>query len=149
MKADYKEILTFAVGNEIEAYEFYLGVSSKIKDANISAIFKELAEEEKKHRSFLEGLLSSGQPLQFEELSDYRVSETIDRPKLSLEMKPADAIALAIKNEEDAMKMYADLAKSANQSDQKKMFESLSKMEQGHKVKLEELYSSMAFPEVW
>lgn len=149
MKADYKEILTFAVGNEIEAYEFYLGVSSKIKDANISAIFKELAEEEKKHQRFLEGLLSSDQPLQFEELSDYRVSETIDRPKLSLEMKPADAIALAIKNEEDAMKMYADLAKSANQSDQKKMFESLSKMEQGHKVKLEELYSSMAFPEVW
>jgi len=29
------------------------------------------------------------------------------------------------------------------------MFDSLARMEKGHKVKLEGLYSDMAYPEVW
>ena len=146
---DYKAIIEMAVGKEIEAYEFYKGVGEKVKDRSLRTIFLELAEEETKHRSFLEGLLSSGKPMHFDEAHDYKVSGTIERPKLSLGMKPADAIALAIKNEEDAMLLYAGLAKSIAQPEQKQMFESLAAMEQHHKVRLEKLYSSMAFPEVW
>ena len=59
MKTDeYKKIIKFAVANEIEAYDFYKGVSDKVKDAGLKKIFAELAEEEAKHRKFLEGLTS-------------------------------------------------------------------------------------------
>jgi rubrerythrin len=146
---DYKSIISMAIGNEIEAFEFYRGVGDKVEDRNLKAIFLELAEEEKKHRTFLEAFLSSGKPVHFDETRDYKVSETIEKPKLSLQMKPSDAIALAIKNEEEAMVMYAELAQSILQADHKQMFESLSRMEQHHKVRLEELYDTMAFPEVW
>jgi rubrerythrin len=64
-------------------------------------------------------------------------------------MKPADAIALAVKNEEEAMDMYKKMADCSTDAEQKKMFQSLSKMEQGHKVKLEDTFTNMAFPEVW
>jgi len=108
-----------------------------------------MAAEEKKHKIFLEGFISGAKPLQFSSVSDYKVSESVEKPKLSVTMKPADAIALAMKEEEEAMLMYQGLADSSANSEQQEMFLTLARMEKGHKVKLEELYTTMAFPEVW
>jgi rubrerythrin len=150
MKTDeYKKIIKFAVANEIEAYEFYKGVSDKVKDAGLKRTFADLAEEEAKHRKFLEGLTSGKAQMHFDESKDYKVAESIEKPKLSLSMKPADAIALAVKNEEEAMDMYKKMAECSTDAEQKKMFQSLANMEQGHKVKLEDTFTNMAFPEVW
>lgn len=150
MKAEeYKNIVSMAIQNEIEAYEFYAAAAEKVEDASLKSIFKDLAGEEKKHRSLLQGLLSHAKPMRFDETRDYKIAETVDKPKLSITMKPVDAIALAMKNEEEAMQMYADLAERSQDGDQKEMFEGLSRMEQGHKAKLEDMYTNMAFPEVW
>ena len=64
-------------------------------------------------------------------------------------MKPADAIALAVKNEQEAMEMYKEMANCSTDADQINMFRQLSNMEQGHKVKLEDTFTNIAFPEVW
>ena len=150
MKAeDYKKVITMAVENEIEAYDFYKAAGEKVKDANLKTIFNDLAEEEKKHRDFLQGLLTQAKPMKFDEGKDYKISESVDKPKLSISMSPADAIGLAMKNEEEAMQMYSELAKASADKEQKEMFDSLARMEQGHKVKLEGLYADMAYPEVW
>jgi rubrerythrin len=150
MKMDeYKKIVTMAIENEIEAYDFYTAVGEKAKDAGLKAIFRDLAAEEKKHRQLLEGLLSQAKPMTFDEVEDYKVSQTVDKPKLSMSMKPADALALAMKNEEEAMKMYTELAARSLGKEQKEMFESLARMEKGHKAKLENMYTSIAFIEVW
>ncbi|MHC1727113.1 MAG: ferritin family protein [Syntrophobacteraceae bacterium] len=146
---EYKKILKMAIGNEIVAYDFYNGVCEKTKDNNLKTIFAELAAEEKKHKALLEGYLTGAKPLQFAAVSDYKVSETVDKPQLSISMKPADAIALAMKEEEEAMLMYQSLANSSANAEQKEMFASLAKMEKGHKAKLEETFTTMAFPEVW
>jgi rubrerythrin len=146
---EYKKIISFAVENEIEAYEFYTGVFNKVKDDNMKAIFKELADEEKGHRALLEGYLSDLKPMRFSESKDYKISETVETPRLSLDMKPSDAIALAMKKEEDAMKMYMALADNSSDPEQRETFQSLAKMEMGHKAKLEDMYTNMAFPEVW
>lgn len=146
---DYKKVITMAVENEIEAYDFYKAAGEKVKDANLKTIFKDLAEEEKKHKEFLQGLLTQAKPMKFDEGKDYKISESVDKPKLSISMSPADAIGLAMKNEEEAMQMYSELAKASADKEQKEMFDSLARMEQGHKVKLEGLYTDMAYPEVW
>ena len=93
--------------------------------------------------------MTGGKPLYFAEVTDYKVTETIEKPKPSVEMKPADAIGLAMKEEEEAMHMYRELANSSTNPDQKEMFLALSNMERSHKVKLEELYMTMGYPEVW
>jgi rubrerythrin len=150
MKTDeFKKIITFAISNEIEAYEFYKGVSGKTQDAGLKKIFAELAQEEAGHRKLLEGLSSGKGQMHFDESKDYKVAESIEKPKLSLSMKPADAIALAVKNEQEAMDMYKKMADCSTGAEQKKMFQSLANMEQGHKVKLEDTFTNMAFPEVW
>ena len=147
--SEYKKIIQFAVDNEIEAYEFYKGVADQTKDAALKKIFAELAEEEAQHRKLLEDLASGKGQMHFDESKDYKVAESINKPKLSLSMKPADAIALAVKNEQEAMEMYKEMANCSTDSDQINMFRQLSNMEQGHKVKLEDTFTNIAFPEVW
>lgn len=146
---EYKKVISMAVGNEVEAYNFYKAAGEKVENANMKSIFKDLADEEKKHQDFLQGLLTQAKPMKFDENADYKIAETVDKPALSIAMKPADAMALAMKNEEEAMVMYAELAKASADKEQKKMFEQLSRMEQGHKVRLEGIYSDMAYVEVW
>ncbi len=146
---EYKKILEMAIGNEIAAHDFYKSICEKTGDKSLKQLFSELAEEERKHKIFLEGFLTGAKPFHFAEVLDYKVAETIDKPRPSIDMKPADAIGLAMKEEEDAMLLYQGLANSSTDSDQKQMFVTLSNMERSHKVRLEELYTSMAYPEVW
>lgn len=146
---EFKTIITGAIRAEIEAYVFYAGVAQKVPDNTMKGIFQELAGEEKQHRVFLEGVLSDAKPMSIDESRDYRVSATFDKPALSLTMKPVEAIALAVKNEEEAMTMYAALAEVVGDGEQKGLFESLARMEKGHKARLEDMYTNMAFPEVW
>jgi rubrerythrin len=146
---EWKSIINFAIANEIEVYEFYKGVSEKAKDANLKRTFAELAAEESKHKNLLQGLISDVRRMHFDEVKDYGVSQTVSKPKLSLNMKPADAIAFAMKEEEAAMNLYTDLANLSTASEQKEMFQSLAIMEQGHKVRLEGMFTNSAFPVVW
>lgn len=146
----FEEIIAFAIENEVEAYEFYKSVAEKTEDNGLKDLFNDLADEEAKHKATLEGLLNKGlDKLSFVTKADYGVSETVGTPKLSLEMKPVDAIALAMKKEEEAMNMYREMAEQSDSPEKKEIFMSLSTMEQGHKVKLEDIYTNMAFPEVW
>jgi len=150
MEGTYKEILNMAIQDEVEAFEFYDSVAKKVSDRSLKQIFGELAGEEQKHRQLLQAFLNNpAMPLRFNEEIDYKVSESVALPKLGLEMKPADAIALAMKKEEEAMKAYSELARVSSNPAQSQEFSNLAAMEQGHKTKLEKLYTNMAFPELW
>ncbi|HAR96897.1 MAG TPA: ferritin [Deltaproteobacteria bacterium] len=146
---EYRKIVMAAIESEIEAYDFYSGVANKVQDSSLKSIFVGLASDERGHRDFLEGVLTSVKPISIDETKDYKVSATVEKPQLSVTMKPSDAIALAMKNEEEAMNTYAELARVCKDSEQRGLFESLARMERGHKVRLEETFTNMAFPEVW
>lgn len=147
---EFGRIISDAVKSEEAAYGFYSDVACKTADKSVSGIFKGFAAEELTHKVLLEGYLSQGiSTMKFDMVSDYKVSETVDKPVLSVDMKPAEAIALAMKNEEEAMNMYTEFASLSTDPEQKEAFLGLAKMEQGHKAKLEELYVGIAFTEVW
>lgn len=148
--ADLRSIIDFAVENELEAYEFYRDAAEKVEDDFLKETFQELATEELEHKKFLEDfLLSEVDEIKLNEFSDYKISETIDKPELTVEMKFGDAIALAIKNEEEAMFMYESLAEACVDEPHEKLFLGLMEMEKMHKVKLEEIYLNVAYAEVW
>ena len=146
---EFKKIIGMAIKAEVEAYEFYAAAAAKVEGASLKAIFNELAAEEKQHKAFLEKLLTQVKPASLDAKQDYKISESVEKPTLSVRMKPVDAIALAMKNEEEAMRMYTELAKASVERDQKDMFVSLAQMEQGHKIRLEAMYTDMAFVEAW
>lgn len=146
----YDRILKFAIRNEIVAQNFYRNAAAKLDLPHLKELFTGLVEEERKHQQILEGFQSgkSG-TLQFDTLPDYKIAETVAKPEVSPKMKPADAFALAMKNEEEAMKLYMEMARVTADAAQKDLLLELAAMERQHKIKIENAFVDVAYPEVW
>jgi len=147
---EYRNIISDAINNEVEAYSFYQTVSEKVSDANLKKLFGELAGEEKGHREYLQKLLSRDiTSLGFSSTQDYKVGDSIPTPPLTPDMKPVDGLVVAIKKELAAMQMYTQLANASGDAEVKKLFTELAAMERGHKARLEDIYVNTAFAEAW
>lgn len=147
---EYRSIMSNAIEREIEAYTFYRTVREKVNDPALKDLFNELAGEEAGHRRTLEGLLmKDASSLHFDTKRDSGLARSLETPPLSPDLKPLDGLALAIRKELDAMQMYTQLAGSSTDEEQRKVFLQLASMESGHKARLEDIYTNMAFPEAW
>ena len=147
---EYRNIISEAINNEVEAYTFYQTVSEKVTDANLKKLFGELAGEEKGHREYLQKLLSREiTSLGFSTTKDYKVGDSIPTPPLTPDLKPVDGLVVAIKKELAAMQMYTQLANASDDAEVKKLFTELATMERGHKTRLEDIYVNTAFAEAW
>jgi len=148
--SEYKSIIKFAMENEVEAKKFYEEAAKKVKNTQLKEMFADFAEEEKRHREILKQVyISNRMGDYFHEDRDYHIAEDMDLPALSTDMKPADAIALAMKKEEAAMVQYTELAETCPEPDKKKLFLDLAAMERGHKLRMENAFVDIGFPEVW
>lgn len=148
---DIKHLFDFAIKQEHDAYDFYKGAAEKVSSQAVKQIFEELALEEQGHAHLLEHYkIDETLVGKFNELKvDYLLAETMDSPPLSLEMKPADAIALAMKKEQFAAELYKNMAASAVHAAEKNSFESLMRMELNHKHRLENAFVDIGYPEVF
>ncbi len=151
MKAEeVKKILSLAIDREVEAYTFYKTVSDKAKDKALKGLFEELAGEEKKHREFLQTFLSKdAKQMKFAAQADYKTYDELPTPPLTADLKPLDGLVIAIRNELEAMQLYTQLARASVDTEQQFLFSHLANMEKTHKTRLEDIYTNMAFPEVW
>ena len=147
----YKQVISDAVQNEIEAKEFYEKISKQIKDDYLTELFEGFAKEEENHEKILTNILNKEkiQVSQFNFETDFKVAETIEMPEVNEKMDLKNAIGLAMKNEEIAMKNYTLLADSCDDPELKAVFQDLAAMERGHKNKMEAQFVNVAFPEVW
>jgi rubrerythrin len=147
---EFKKIISMAINREVEAYTFYKGVSDKVKDLALKKLFGELAGDETKHREFLQNLLAKDiKTFHMDAKKDFKVGDSLKTPALTPDLKPLDGLVIAIKKELEAMSMYTQLANASTDAAQKKLFTDLASMERGHKARLEDIYTNMAFPEVW
>ena len=147
---EFKKIISHAIVQEVEAFTFYSTVSNKAKDVNLKRLFKDLAEDEAKHKLTLEGYLTKDPgKIRFSVSQDYKVVDALPTPPLTPDLKPVDGLVIAIKKELEAMQMYTQLANASADVTQKNIFLELASMERGHKSKLEDIYTTMAFPESW
>lgn len=144
------DLLKSAIADEEEAYAFYSEVAQRMNDKTIKKIFLDLAKDELGHKEFItkcmnDQSLLSNLPLP----KDYKVSEATQEPALSVKIKPADAIALAMKKEQKAADLYKKLAAEAINPTYRTTFQGLATMELGHKTHLEEVFTDIGYPEVW
>ncbi len=149
-RSQYVEILNAAIEGEIEAHQFYQELSTRISQPHLKEMFNTFAQEELKHRRILEKFRDDDKArLAFGRVPDLKVAETVDTPKLSIDMKPADAIALAMKKEQAAMEHYTNLAMACEDGSQQEIFQQLAAMERQHKYKMEQAFVDIGYPEVW
>lgn len=150
-KAQLEKIFSDAIEREIEAHEFYLAVSQKVTNPDVKKTFAELAQEELGHKELL--IRFKSDPVLLTKINipsqDYKVAEATELPKFDINMKPADAIALAMKKEEEAVKFYRGMAAMSQDAEMKSQFEYLAGMELGHKTRLENVYVVIGYPEVF
>ncbi len=146
----YRKILEDAIQSEIDSQVFYREAAEALENNLLKEMFLSFAEEEKRHEDTLRRFLeSTPDELPFNESTDFHVSETIATPRVSAEMRPADAFALAMKKEEEAMKVYAALAQECTDEAQKKILLELAAMERSHKLKMEKAFIDTGYPESW
>ncbi len=138
---NFKEVLTFAIRKEAEAYNLYTTYSQLAKNLGTKEMFKELAQQEQKHREILQGVEKKDvAEYKLEKISDLKISEFVDDEEFSPEMDYASALRLAIKREEFAQRLYSLMAEKADDPELKKLFLVLAQEESKHKLKLESQY---------
>lgn len=147
----YKQTISDAVNAEIEAKQFYEKVAERVKDEYLQELFEKFAREEAKHEKMLSAILNEGKmdTSFFNFDKDFKVAETIDMPEVNEDMNLKDAIGVAMKNEELAMKKYTALAENCDDKELKSVFIDLAAMERNHKFKMEESFVDVAYPEIW
>jgi len=149
-QSEYEKILTDAIQGEIDAQHFYQDAAQSVQDPFLKDLFTSFVAEEKKHETILKGFITNiPEKLPFDEARDYNVAQTVNPPKVSTDMKPVDAFALAMKKEEEAMHHYNNLANGCTAPEQKRIFQELAAMEREHKFKMEKAFVDIGYPEVW
>ncbi len=147
----YKQVISDAIQGEIEAKDFYEKVAKEIKDDYLKELFGKFAIEEAKHERILSDILNKEKmdATFFNFDKDFHVAETIDMPEVDADMDLKNAIGIAMKNEENAMRKYMTLSENCDDEKLKAIFLDLAAMEREHKFKIEKSFVDVAYPEVW
>ncbi|MBU1121784.1 MAG: ferritin family protein [Candidatus Omnitrophota bacterium] len=150
-KLELDQIFSLAISREIEAYEFYGKVSASVDNIEVKKVFDQLAKEEMEHQTILEKLKADPQSSMNlnTHLQDYKVAEATELPRLSTDMKPVEAIKLAMKKEQISVEFYLSLWEKATDPEIKKIFSRLRDMEMAHKQQLENIFVEIGYPEVF
>jgi rubrerythrin len=138
-------IVDFAIEKEIEAAEFYSGLSEEEAFSGSSKMFAEFANEERKHQKLLEdfktkGITQSMQEYQLKWITDIKRSDYVVDLEYQKGMAYNEILMLAMKREEKALKLYNDFLDQTDTEDGKKLFKILCQEEAKHKLALESMY---------
>jgi rubrerythrin len=138
-------ILEFAIEKEIEAAEFYAGISRQEAFSGTAKMFEEFSQEERKHQTMLEefkaqGLAAGLQGYRFKWVADIKRSNYVVDLEYSPGMGYHEILMLAMKREEKALKLYNDFLQRAESEDSRTLFKVLCQEEAKHKLALETLY---------
>lgn len=144
------DCIDIAIQREIEAYEFYQGLCETLQDTTARDALDLLANEERKHREFLEsyqkGRLGPG-TLRLTQVVDYKIAEYLEQPDIQKNMPGSDVYLVAAHREQNSVKFYTGLAAVHPDGQVKEMLLRMANEEKRHKEKVEYLYSNSAFPQ--
>lgn len=138
MKSETLSAIKQAIFSEIEGYEFYKLAAKDARDPFVKETYLSLAEEERKHVEWLQGLLKkldnddhrveleSIDPLPSPELFQWKNLDRED-PKTTLSV-----FGIALQLEKSSYEFYHDVAEKAEDKDVKELFGILEAWEKAH-----------------
>jgi rubrerythrin len=166
-KREKLDVFDFAIKAEKDGMDFYMKAAKKFADRDVKGLFVNLAKEEAVHLQIFMEFKSKAegkgidQTLRNPEIDEYIESivqeglfprsETVNK-RLDQVETVAQAAAIAMAAEKNAILLYSELAKLARDKDQKKFFEKIIKEEKSHVVMVRNLradhdpaYAALAF----
>ena len=145
-----QQVLERAIQKEIEAQRLYSDLSQKAKDTVARDALRDMTRQEKGHQNLLErylaGKLRKG-ALNPGLVVDYKIAETLEEPEPPPIIGLKDVFLLAAVREKAAHALYLGLAQMHQAGEARKVLEDLAAQEQQHKLRVETLYTEVAFPQ--
>jgi rubrerythrin len=143
---DYQEIIGFAIEKEQEAAQFYEMASREASMQGVKDMLMEFAGEERKHEKLLRDVDCTSEcklttvEYQFKWIKDIKRSDLMTEIEFQPGMAYRDILAVAMKREEKALKLYNELLTQSQTDVAKNVFKLLCQEEAKHKLKLETMY---------
>ena len=139
------EIIDFAIEKEKEAADFYAGISEQERFAGKKQMLLEFAEQERKHQRLLEDLKAGEVGAQLDDykfkwITDIKRSDYVEEVTYHPGLGYNKLLMLAMKREENALRLYNEMLANAQTEAQKKVFKMLCQEEAKHKLSLETMY---------
>jgi rubrerythrin len=137
----FEEIITFAIAKEKESVNFYEDLARKIENTEMKEGILSMADEERKHEKLLKGL--TPKHIQFAKgpsQPDLKISDYLVDLEPSRDLSYQELLIIAMKREEKAYALYADLEQRAADAATRRLFTLLKGEELKHKTKLEKEY---------
>lgn len=140
-----EDILRFAINKEEASSLFYADMAEMVEDETVCMIFKDLAEEELRHKAELElEIIKRGfvvppadeVPVRSE--ADYEMEG-----ELASDLTAQEALTLAVQKENAAFRMYINLLRVAQDDEAIRTFTILAEEEIRHKIKFESAYNRL------
>jgi len=149
VRKEVVDLIHEAMDQHEMARDFYHRMAHWVAQANTREMFEYLAREAAENKARLRQCLTpEGCPL-VPPAHDLHLAEHLKVPEITDDMSPKDALALAIKRSEGLLKFYRSLIDLQPEGEIRRRLEYLAQAELSHKEKLENIYDTVAFPEVW
>lgn len=139
------DVLSLAIRKEIEACGLYTNVAQRTDNPAAKTLLHELAAEEARHRSALEGVPAE-QVEAFNPPSagqDLKIAEYLEPRPLGPDSGLQEVLIHAMKREAEARDFYATMAAATEDAQLTDLLEKLSAMEGSHKSRLEAFYDDV------
>lgn len=147
-----EEALLFAIGNEIDAHDFYHSLAGRIANPEAKEKLEQLAQSELGHRRLLEKRheILTGKPVDFKKTQGSgELKRVLERANLSLRSDVLEVVEQAIKGEQTASDFYKKQGMESTEQEIKALFMELTQEESRHKAILEREYKALVASMYW
>jgi rubrerythrin len=143
-------VMQRAIEKEIEAQEMYRDLSGMVEEKVARDMFNTLRGVEKKHeellRQYQAGQLGE-RSLKPNHVVDYHIAEYLESPEVTPDMTLDQVLLVAANREKASHDLYTALAAEHEPGEIRTLFEDLAEQELGHKQRVEDIYTEVAFPQ--
>jgi rubrerythrin len=137
----FKEMIQFAIGREIDAINFYNQANKMVKHSGTKELFLDFMKQEEGHKKKLEGVLAGKvEVAKIEKVPNLKISDYMVDGELRPDISYADILRIAMKREERSVKLYTDLKERNQDATLNNIFTFLVQEESKHKYALEKIY---------
>jgi rubrerythrin len=144
------DVLKIGIQREIESQRLYGELGQKVSEPAARFAFSTLFQQEQRHQEILEKYLAGGigeGALEIGSVIDYHIAQHLEPPVVTATMKLPDIFLLAANREKQANEFYSRLASLHPAGQTRMLLEKLASEELGHKLKVETIYTEVAFPQ--
>ena len=134
------EVLDYAIQKEEMAAKFYSEMAKRPLPEEVKKVFEDYARMELHHKETLEKVKKGNVRLKNQVIQNLGIAEIAEEAQINENTTFADALALAMKRENEAYRLYVELAAAAETKETLDIFALLAQQEARHRLWFETEY---------